>query len=426
MTEKINIKLNCYNQKIRVLRIVSRLNIGGPAIHVNNLTNRLNNDRFVTKLITGSISPNEGDMSYIIKFDKNVHIVIRELQREVSLYHDLKALLNIIKEINRYRPHIIHSHTSKAGTISRLAAFICNIFQKNKIITVHTFHGNVLDGYFNRFKSTLIIWLERLMAKLTDAIIAISKTQKLELSDVYKIALPSKIYTIKLGFDLKPFQTAHKQRGRVRKKFGISDDEVLIGIVGRMAPIKNHKMFLDASKTFIEHQNRKAVKFLIVGDGEERQFLKEYTMKLGMKDKVVFTGWERDLTQIYADLDILALTSINEGTPVSVIEAMAARVPVITTGVGGIKDLLGNIQVERPAYGAFNICEYGIQCPKNDPISFSNALIYMLRSGYLKERHRFKAASDYVVKNYSIERLVGDIETLYEELVSSKQTQVNI
>ena len=420
MTEKIKSKLNKDRNKIRVLRVVSRLNVGGPSIHVNNLTKKLNNDRFKTKLITGSISPSEGDMSYIIKFSKDAHVVIRELQREISLVHDLKALLNIIKEIKRFNPHIIHSHTSKAGTISRIAAFICNSFRKHKIVTVHTFHGNVLNEYFSRFKSTLILWNERLLARLTDAIIAISKTQKYELSDVYKIAPPSKIYTIELGFDLKPFKTAYKRRGRIRKKFGISDNEILIGIVGRMAPIKNHKMFLDAGKYFAKRQKQQTVRFLIVGDGEERQFLKDYTIQLGLMDRVIFTGWERDLPQIYADLDILALTSLNEGTPVSIIEAMAASVPVVTTGVGGIKDLLGKIQIEQPTHKAFNICEYGILCPKNDPVSFSNALIYMFKSGYLKDKRRFKVASDYVIKNYSIERLVGNIESLYEDLIASK------
>jgi glycosyltransferase involved in cell wall biosynthesis len=374
----------------------------------------------MTKLITGSVSPGEGDMSYIIRFNKDAHVVIRELQREICLYHDLKTLLCIIKEIRRFKPHIIHSHTSKAGTLSRIAAFICNVFRKDKIITVHTFHGNVLAGYFRWFKSTLILWIERLMARRTDAIIAISQTQKWELSDVYKIAESSKIHTIRLGFDLKPFQTAHKRRGKVRKKYRLSEDEILIGIVGRIASIKNHRMFLHAGKYLTERQKQITVKFIIVGDGEERQALEDCSIQLGLKDQVIFTGWERELPSIYADLDILALTSLNEGTPVAVIEAMAACVPVVTTGVGGIKDLLGKIQVEQPAHKAFIICEYGILCPENDPVAFSNALTYMLKSGYLKDKHRFKAASDYVIKNYSIERLVREIESLYEELITSK------
>ena len=409
------------NNSIRILRIISRMNIGGPSIHVNNLTRKLSTERYTTRLITGSISPDEGDMGYLASFNGNIRKFIPELQREISPFRDFIALIKVIKEIICFNPHVIHSHTSKAGTISRIAAFFCNVFRKDKIITIHTFHGNVLDGYFSRLKSTLILWIERLMARLTDAIVAISETQKWELSKVYKIEHPNKIFTIKLGFDLEPFRSAHQWKGMVHTKYGIPDDELLIGIVGRMAPIKNHKMFFDAGKSFAEHQNKRVVKFLVVGDGEERQFLEGYIDHLGIKDKVVFTGWEKDLPRIYADLDILALTSLNEGTPVSVIEAMAAGVPVISTGVGGIKDLLGKIQVEQPTHHAFKICERGILCPKDDPNTFSNALIYMFESGYLEDKNRFRAASDYVIRNYSIERLVGDIESLYENLMPAKQ-----
>ena len=180
------------------------------------------------------------------------------------------------------------------------------------------------------------------MATLTDRIIAISYTQKWELSKKYKIADPSKISLINLGFDLIPFVHADKLKGKLRKKIGVSNDTLLIGIVGRLAKVKNHKMFLDAAVLFLKNHNDKKVKFVLIGDGELRQTLKNYAFEKGLKDQVIFYGWEKNIPMIYADLDILALTSLNEGTPVSIIEAMAASVPVITTGVGGIKDLLGS------------------------------------------------------------------------------------
>jgi glycosyltransferase involved in cell wall biosynthesis len=359
-------------------------------------------------------------MAYIANFKDKVKIVIPQLQREISLFHDLRALIEVIQAIHRFDPHIIHSHTSKAGTISRTAAWLCNLLRNNKIIVVHTFHGNVLDGYFSRFKSTLILWIEQLMARVTDAIIAISETQNWELSKVYKLAHPRKISTIKLGFDLNPFKAAGQWRGRVRHRFDIADDTLLIGIVGRMVPIKNHTMFLDAGKTLVETLPAKKIKFLLVGDGEDRQCLENYTDLLGIREKVVFSGWERDLPPIYADLDILALTSLNEGTPVSVIEAMAASVPVVSTGVGGIKDLLGGIEVEQPGHGAFKICQRGILCPEDDPDTFSKALAYMIETGYLLDNDRFSRARDYVLKNYSVERLVHDVESLYEKLLMAK------
>jgi glycosyltransferase involved in cell wall biosynthesis len=205
---------------------------------------------------------------------------------------------------------------------------------------VHTFHGHVLDAYFGKVKSFIFRAIEKKLARLTDRIIAISLTQKWELSQKYKIAEPSKISMINLGFDLIPFVHADKFKGKLREKIGVSNDTLLIGIVGRLAKVKNHKMFLDAAILFLKNHNKPNVKFVLVGDGELRQTLKNYAVEKGLKDQVIFYGWEKNIPMIYADLDILALTSLNEGTPVSIIEAMAASVPVVTTGVGGIKDLL--------------------------------------------------------------------------------------
>ena len=404
--------------KIRILRVISRMNIGGTSVHVNNLTENLNTNRFVTRLITGTVSPGEGDMGYITNFENNVRIVIPELQREISPYRDLKALFKVIQEIHHFKPHIIDSHTSKAGAISRSAAFIFNLFRKRKLITVHTFHGNVLSDYFSRVKSFIFLMTERLLAKFTDMIIAISQTQKWELLNKYKIGSSKKISIVKLGFDLEPFQTADRHKGALRKKIRISEKTLLIGMVGRMAPIKNHRMFLEAGKLLIENQANKKIKLILVGDGEERQQLVDYTDFLGIRENVLFYGWEKNIAMIYAGIDILALTSLNEGTPVSVIEAMAAFVPVITTGVGGVKDLLGPIHPRQPSERPFHICERGILCPKNDPITFAHGLNYMIDSSYLSEKYRFEKASSYVLRHYSIDRLMNDMESLYAKLVS--------
>lgn len=409
------------DEKIRILRIVSRFNIGGPSIHVKNLTEGTAKSRFTTILITGSISPNEGDMSYITKFNDHVRIVVSQLQREINPYKDLLALSKITKIIYRFKPDIVDSHTSKAGTISRLAAFIYNIFQERKVVTVHTFHGNVLDGYFSRKKSFIILVIEKLLAKITNQIIAISETQKWELSNSYRIAQPDKIATIKLGFDLTPFLNSSNQRHFLRRKLGLTQDTLLIGIVGRMAPIKNHRMFLDAGKLLLDKIASNRINFILVGDGEERQSLETYAQHIGIGKHVIFYGWEKNIPMIYADIDILALTSRNEGTPVSVIEAMAASVPVVTTGVGGIKDLLGRFEAERPGRAAFKICERGILCPKDDSVTFAEALRYMIESDYLQDSRRFIKAREYVMENYSVDRLVSDMEKLYEKLLTANR-----
>ena len=417
---KQDIKHDQDKRRIKIVRVVSRLNIGGPTIHIKNLTEGLAQNKFETRLITGTISPDEGDMSYITNLKENTRISIPELQREIDLFKDTIALFKIYSIINLIRPDIIHSHTSKAGTLSRLAALFCNIYLPKKIITIHTFHGNVLYGYFSRLKTFLILNVERFLANFTTSIIAISESQKKELSEFYRICDANKIKTIKLGFELTPFINCVKQKGRLRKKLSLTEDVLLVGIVGRMAPIKNHKMFLDAAKLVVEQCMVRNIRFILVGDGELRKSLENYVCDIGLQEHVIFHGWEKDIPMVYADLDILALTSLNEGTPVSIIEAMSAKVPVLTTGVGGVKDLLGNIEAVQPESAAFKVCKRGILCPKEDPHAFFSALKYMMESNYLSNNKRFLNAQDYVVRNYSVYRLIEEMESLYESLVSAK------
>ncbi len=404
-------------RQIKVLRLVSRMNIGGPAIHVKNLTECLDKSKFDTKLITGSISSHEGDMSYIVNVNEDTLIHIPELQREIEPLKELISLKKVIKTIRSFKPDIVHSHTSKAGTIARIAVILCNFGKKEKIISIHTFHGHILDSYFNIFSTYLFNLIERMLGKYTDRIIAISESQKWELLNLYRISRPEKIVTIKLGFDLQPFLQCYERKYILRKRIGVSDDTILIGIVGRLVPIKNHKMFLDSASLLLKKTKDRKIHFLIIGDGELRQSLEKYAIENDLADHVIFYGWEKNIPMIYADLDILALTSLNEGTPVSIIEAMAASVPVVTTDVGGIKDLLGVHQPDQPVRSAFRICKRGIMCPKDDAVTFCNALMYMIESGYLNDRKRFDKAKRYVVENYSIARLVEDIEGLYNRLM---------
>lgn len=404
--------------KVKVLRVVSRLNIGGPSLHVKNLTEGLDPVKYDTRLIAGSLSPNEGDMSYLISLGHSRVFTISELQRELHPIKDFFALIKLLKIIKQYNPHIVHSHLSKAGTISRIAVFLCNRFRRNKIKTVHTFHGHVLDAYFNNIKTRIFQIIEWLLGTVSDRIIAISDTQKWELSKKFKVADPSKISLINLGFDLNPFVQAHKLKGKLRRKLGVSDDTLLIGLIGRMAPIKNHKMFLDAANYYLEKSKDKNVKFIIVGDGELRQSLELYSLEIGLKDHIIFYGWEKNIPMIYADLDILALTSLNEGTPVSIIEAMAASVPVVTTGVGGIKDLLGRIEPDQHPDVGFKICERGILCPKDDAIVFSTAIKYIIDNDYLFDSGRLSKAGNFVLENYSVGRLIHDIDVLYKRLLT--------
>ncbi|MBW2082870.1 MAG: glycosyltransferase [Deltaproteobacteria bacterium] len=401
--------------RIRVLRVISRLNIGGPAIHVHVLNTGLNDKKFESLLIAGRISPGEGDMSYLFGGSDGKVVTIPELQREIDFRSDIKAVWKILKIIRQEEPQIIHSHTAKAGFEGRIAAFLCRGLYGMDIKTVHTFHGHVFQGYFSKWKSRCYVWIERLLAKMTDVIIAISYMQKMELTHKFNITTAKKTKIIELGFDLGPFLSCHVLKGKFRKEIGLPEEEFLIGVVGRLVPIKNHIMFLNAAKMLIESGHAKGAKFLIIGDGELRRELEYYCRKKRMDEKVIFCGWIKEVHYVYADLNLVALTSLSEGTPVSVIEAMASGVPVIATDVGGVPDLLGT-PMNKNSYEGFVICERGIMCKKDDPEGLSNAIRYAMEERKDVQEARTLAAKSFVQQKYSKERLIRDIEALYMEL----------
>ena len=404
------------DERIRVLRMIARLNIGGPAIHVHLLTTRMNPLTFQTLLVTGSISSQEGDMSYLFEDDDNKPLVIPELQRDISLLLDIQAMFRIFRILNRFRPHIVDTHTAKAGFSARFAVLIYNVLFRQHVSIVHTFHGHVFEGYFSRAKSRMFVWIERQIARLTNVIIAISPIQRQELVERYRIAPASKVRTIELGFDLTPFIHCREKAGVFRQQLRVDERTVLIGIVGRLVPIKHHELFLNAAARLKARWKDRDLRFVIVGDGECRNELERRVRQMGLSEQVVFSGWIRDIPSVYADLDILALTSLNEGTPFSIIEAMAARVPVVATCVGGVPDLLGTPNL--PIFeGEFAVCDRGLLCRSNDPEGFCRALLFVLNETGETREHRISNARDYAVHRYSEDRLLRDIERLYLELM---------
>jgi len=407
--------------RIKVLRFIARLNVGGPSIHVHLLTTGLDGNRFDSSLVTGKISPQEGDMSYLFEDSSETKpIIISELQREISPVMDLKAFLQIFRILRQKNPDIVHTHTAKAGTNARLAVMMHNFLRRKSTQTVHTFHGHVFEGYFNRVKSLSFIWIERFLARSTNVVVAISKTQKNELSEKFRIAPAAKIKIIPLGFDLKPFLESNALTGRFREGLGINGHTLLIGIVGRLVPIKQHVIFLDAAKIFIEQNPGIKVKFVLVGDGELREKLEAYSERKGLSDHVELCGWMRDLPEVYADLDILALTSLNEGTPVSIIEAMAASTPVIATDAGGVLDLLGPQDGGPPSDG-FMICRRGILCKKGDALGFAKGLKYLATIDTSKREELVRNARTFVEQSFSKDRLVKEIEGLYLDLLGRQK-----
>ena len=320
-------------KRVKILRIIARLNIGGPAQNTIFLSSGLNSGNFETLLIAGLPEAHEGDMAYLAK-ENNVKLrIVPQLRREIDLVNDVIAFWKIFRIVLKERPNIIHTHTAKAGTLGRMSAILFNLTHKKKIKIVHTFHGHVLSGYFNKSFSRLFLIIERVLSKFTDVIIAVSETVR---KDILFLGIGSeeKIKIVHLGFELDKFLGIQLRPVH----------QLNIGIIGRLVPIKNHKMFLDAAKLLLTEPRTPALpagrpnpepRFFIIGDGELRADLEGYVQELGIAEKVKFLGWQMDLVKAYENLDIVALTSINEGTPVSLIEALAAGRAVIAADVGG-------------------------------------------------------------------------------------------
>jgi len=386
---------------IKVLRIITRLNIGGPAIHAILLSSGLNNDGYKDILITGKESGSEGNMQYLAAANGVKPIMIPELGRELSLVNDFKTFLRLFEIIRKEKPDIVHTHMAKAGSLGRIAALFCGT-----PIKIHTFHGHIFDGYFSPVKAKVFLWIERFLALFTDRVIAVSESVKEEIVDKLKVAENKKCVVVPLGLDLKNFLECEKEKGSFRRELGLQDDVLLIGIVGRLVPIKNHEMFLNVAKQILGKNLSAKVMFVIVGDGERREDLKDYAKKLGLEGSLIFTGWRQSLSSVYSDLDIVALTSLNEGTPVSIIEAMASGKPVIATDVGGVKDLIVD-------------GENGFLAKSNDVKDFTDRLTKLIADK--EQRSRFgKRGREIVREKYVKERLVRDIKRLYEDCLRER------
>lgn len=402
-------------EKIKVLRIVARLNIGGPALHAVLLTKFLNTRQFNSMLLVGSLGHNEGNMAYLAQEHGVAYLLIPQLQREISVFKDIIALAKIYRHICRFRPHILHTHTAKAGALGRIAGNLFNIAHPcRKIRLVHTFHGHIFEGYFSKIRTKFFILIESLLARFTNKVIAVSEATKKELveSGVAKFA---NIEVIPVGLDLEKFlQVGAKS----------TQAPLTIGIVGRLVPIKNHKLFLlSASKLLdlVKAECVPEVRFKIIGDGELKNELMDYCRSLGIEKFVDFSGWVKDLAGIYEQLDMVVLTSLNEGTPVSLIEAMASARPIVASDVGGVRDMLG-VPLEASLNGVreFEILNRGILIDSFDPLIFARAFIFLAHDPQIRAVMGSNGRK-FCVK-YSKERLVNDIQGLYLRLVAGKNT----
>lgn len=365
---------------------------------------------FETMLVGGEKDDDEASSGHILDELGITPVIIPEMKRELSPGLDLNAYRKVKQLIRDFKPDIVHTHASKAGAIGRQAAFDMKV-----PVVLHTFHGHVFHSYFGKVKTEFYRQVERSLAKRSTRIIAISELQKQELSAIHRICGPEKIEVVPLGFDLTKFHEGQEaKRAAFRKEFNVLADEVAIGIVGRLVPIKDHRLFLRLLKHAAERTSQK-LRFFIIGDGEERTNLESYCRALdipfidhlaaqrGEKALLTFTSWRTDVDVIYAGLDLVVLTSMNEGTPVSLIEAQASGTPVLSTDVGGVANVVRNGMT-------------GLLAAHYDEPKLAELLLSLTDNAALRSRLSVNGWAQ-VGEAYHYTRLVKDMAELYQRLL---------
>jgi glycosyltransferase involved in cell wall biosynthesis len=330
----------------RVLCVLNRLIIGGPSIIAAYLTH-FAKPSFETMMVIGGKDDHEQDANFITDQFGIEPVVVPEMRREINFGQDRAAYKKLRAIIRDYKPDIVHTHAAKSGALGRLAAFAEKV-----PVTVHTFHGHVFHSYFSPLKTRFFIEAERYLARRSSGIIAISESQKQELSGQFRICPANKMEVIPLGLNLEPFTNDQEsKRAAFRQRFGLQDHEQAVGLIGRIVPVKNHRLFLEMAAKMAA-QLGSGVRFFLIGDGDERPVVEQACRELGLEyayfpdgnrtAQVTCTSWQTKMDEVYAGLDLVALTSHNEGTPVSLIEAQAAGKPVVATNVGGVADTVAD------------------------------------------------------------------------------------
>jgi glycosyltransferase involved in cell wall biosynthesis len=379
-----------------VLRVIARMNIGGPAYHVSMLSGRLDR-RFETLLVHGMLGPGEGSFEALAQREGCRVSIVPGLTPEIRPLADLRALLGLMRVMRRYRPHIVHTHTAKAGFLGRLAAVLAS---GRRPIVVHTYHGHVLEGYFGRRTTAVYRFLERQLARVSDCLIGVSRAT---VDDLVRLGVAprERFRVVPLGLDLRRFSQPSPQAGAaLRASCGTSAAEVLVAYVGRLVPIKRVDLILHALAS--ARRRDVPVRLAVVGDGQCRASLERLADRLGIGDVVRFLGYVSDASAVAAAADLAILASDNEGTPVALIEAAAAGKPAVATGVGGVPEVV------LPATG--------VLVPRGDHAALAEGICQLAHDPELRARMGARAR-EHVTQAFSIDRLLSDMEGLYEALL---------
>jgi glycosyltransferase involved in cell wall biosynthesis len=394
-----------YRRPMRVARIITRLNIGGPAIQAVNLASGLAAFSVETLLIHGTVGAAEGDMSYLLDeaHTRPATRFVPALTRRLAPLDDARACWSIYRALRAFRPDVIHTHMAKAGAVGRVAAIAYNrtTGRRRRARIVHTYHGHVLEGYFSSLATAAFVGIERRLAHATDRLVAVSARVRDDLANRYKIGRLDQYRVVPLGFDLDAFRAVDDEaRARSRARLDIPRGAHVVTTVGRLTAIKDHQLFLEAARRISERDA--AALFLIAGDGELRGALEDRARAAGIADRVRFLGWRRDLDVLYGATDVFVLTSRNEGTPVALIESLAAACAAVSTDVGGVRDVIPTSAI-------------GLLAPAGDAPRIADHVTDLLADP-ARRRAMGIAARQLTVDRFGLERLLHDVMSLYSEL----------
>ena len=388
-------------EPIRVLRVIARLNMGGPAIHVSNLAAGLETRGYHTTLVAGSLARGEDSMAYVAERLGVSVVSMPEMQREVAPLYDAKSIRRLTAIMREERPHILHTHTAKAGALARAAALVAG--KGRPPIVVHTFHGHVLKGYFGPGRTAFFRQVERNLARSSDVLVAVSPEVRDELV-AHGIAPTEKFTVIRLGIPLEERLGDETADLDYRHLYGIPVDAFVVGWVGRMTGVKDTGAVLEIVRAARE-RGIDAV-LCMVGDGPDRERLEQLAHDLGIARSTYFVGYQEDVAGYYRLFDAFLLPSVNEGTPVSAIEALASGTPVVATRVGGVPDVV------RDGSDGF-LVEPG------DTDAAAERLAELALDPDLRARLG-ESGRAYVRTRYSVDRLVDDVDRLYRALLAAK------
>jgi len=388
-------------EPIRILRVIARLNMGGPAIHVANLAAGLETRGYHTTLVAGSLARGEDSMDFLAERLGVDVVSVPELQREVSVLHDARSVRHMTTLIRRERPHILHTHTAKAGAIARAAALLAG--DARPPIVVHTFHGHVLKGYFGPGRTAFFRQVERSLARRSDVLVAVSPEVRDELVE-HRIAPLSKFAVIRLGIPLEDRLEGPTMDLDFRRLYGIPPSAFVIGWVGRMTGVKDTGAVLEIVRATRERGVDAVV--CMVGDGPDRERLEQLAHDLGIARASYFVGYQSDVAGYYRLFDAFVLPSVNEGTPVSAIEALASGTPVVANRVGGVPDVVSD-GVD------------GFLVEPGDVEGAADRLAELASDPELRARLG-ESGRMAMFERYSVSRLVDDVDRLYRTLLAAK------